>query len=274
MTDGTEGAGPMTQATQGATEATEGIFTDTPAAANDLAPPDVQLSNEQLAALSPGATMDAQSSIVTPGGGGTFETKVYSDGTVATGLGPLPDLSPAQQDAAQAAALLELDKMTAPAALTAITEPSYLIGSSVQPATQVIGDVTYTLGDIVVCAKADSGLSGDEWNALPEGERDVLIAKEVESLRAEALHAKATEAMFMKPPLADRPSGLHNTVREVEVARKLPFLVGAGFEPVTHEGCVERFMDESAEGERRVARIVADADGILCKEILTEGEES
>lgn len=31
-----------------------------------------------------------------------IETKIYTDGTSATGPGPLPDLSPAQQDAAEA----------------------------------------------------------------------------------------------------------------------------------------------------------------------------
>jgi hypothetical protein len=33
----------------------------------------------------------------------TYETKTYADGTTATGIAPLPDLSPAEQDAAQAA---------------------------------------------------------------------------------------------------------------------------------------------------------------------------
>jgi hypothetical protein len=35
----------------------------------------------------------------------TVETKHYSDGTSATGTAPLPDLSPAQQDALTAATL-------------------------------------------------------------------------------------------------------------------------------------------------------------------------
>ena len=35
---------------------------------------------------------------------GAHETKFYSDGSSATGPGPLPDLSPAQQDAQTAAA--------------------------------------------------------------------------------------------------------------------------------------------------------------------------
>ena len=49
--------------------------------------------------LFPGASHEAVAAATA-----IVETKVYPDGTSATGIAPLPDLSPAQQDAATAAA--------------------------------------------------------------------------------------------------------------------------------------------------------------------------
>ena len=46
----------------------------------------------------PLAAVFAEPAAATPGDAG-YETKTYADGTVATGIGPLPDQSPAEQDA-------------------------------------------------------------------------------------------------------------------------------------------------------------------------------
>jgi hypothetical protein len=50
-----------------------------------------------------------------------------------------------------------------------------LLGSNIHPATLLIADHEYQLGDFVREAFTVSGLSVAEWNALPETERDQLI---------------------------------------------------------------------------------------------------
>ena len=50
-----------------------------------------------------------------------------------------------------------------------------LLGSSVHPATFDINGKTYALGDIVTRAFADSGLTAENWNDLPDDTRATKI---------------------------------------------------------------------------------------------------
>ena len=51
-----------------------------------------------------------------------------------------------------------------------------LVGSSVQPATFIIGEKEVPLGDVVNAAFVESELSAEEWNALEEDLREQCIA--------------------------------------------------------------------------------------------------
>jgi hypothetical protein len=57
-------------------------------------------SSAENASQSAGTAASAGSSSVTSEGEPRVETKTYADGTTATGVAPLPDLSPAEQDEA------------------------------------------------------------------------------------------------------------------------------------------------------------------------------
>ncbi|WP_290777108.1 hypothetical protein [Hoeflea sp.] len=86
---------------------------------------------------------------------------------------------------------------TAPAASKPASEET-LIGSNTLPADIEIAEgQTVQLGAIVMKAHARSGLSVEAWNALPEDEREALLAKEVE-------HAKSA------PPVATAASQTTN----------------------------------------------------------------
>ena len=78
-----------------------------------------------------------------------------------------------------------MKKPSAPKASTKPTENETLNGSNTLPAEIELRDgVTMPLGDIVMLAHKQSGLSVDAWNALPEGERDGLLNKEIEDARS------------------------------------------------------------------------------------------
>jgi outer membrane biosynthesis protein TonB len=60
-----------------------------------------------------------------------------------------------------------------------------LLGSSILPALVVITDtVTLQLGAIVVAAHKSSGLSPDDWNALPEPEREAKLQATIDEMKA------------------------------------------------------------------------------------------
>ncbi len=65
-----------------------------------------------------------------------------------------------------------------------------LYGSDTFPAHVEIADgVTVQLGEIVAAAHSASGLSADDWNALPAEDRDGLLTAEVEKRKADAAEA-------------------------------------------------------------------------------------
>ena len=70
-----------------------------------------------------------------------------------------------------------------------------LIGSSKFDATYEIGGQTVQLGTLVLEAHKRSGVSLEEWNKLPDAERDTMIGKVLEEMQAVAAAATATTTM-------------------------------------------------------------------------------
>lgn len=260
MPASTDAAG-MVQAAQGAiANATTGIGTPTEG--------NLSGAGTQTSQVPDGAPAGRQ--LPNPPDGGAdpavvaaTETKVYSDGSSATGPGPLPDHSPAQQDEQARVDALH-DKATA-ATLADPLPPVVLTGSSVQPPVFTFENdtwkATYSLGEIVQRAATENGLPAEQWNGLDGQTREALIAAQVIKIKA----------VVENPNAVQRPNGLHNTIKELEVARVLTEIQPHEtiVEPVHHEGAVQRFIDEvineAGAIERRVMRIVADAEGKLRK---------
>lgn len=72
-----------------------------------------------------------------------------------------------------------------PKATTKPDDTDTLNGSNTLPAViEITEGVTMPLGDLVTLAHKQSGLSVDAWNALPEGERDGLLNKEIEEAKS------------------------------------------------------------------------------------------
>ena len=224
------------------------------------------------------------------------ETKVYADGSSATGPGPLPDLSPAEQADAQRMqaeqdAAAGMSALPPGFALSALPEPAshaeqaraplnivfsdkqvlnalgqpagpdILIGSSILPAHVNIPDADgefhqFQLGEIVASAHQVSGLSVGDWNALPNEDRETRLAAEI-TVRANIFRSQS----------ADRPQGLHSNLIEIELARRLSEIeTSEAFQPpIAAEGSIEHFMDEDDAGTRRLMRVVVDTDGALRK---------
>jgi len=77
-----------------------------------------------------------------------------------------------------------------PKASTKPADNQILIGTNILPAEIAISEgLSVQLGEIVAKAHERSGLSIEEWNALPEGERDALLLNEVEQVKSAALEA-------------------------------------------------------------------------------------
>lgn len=75
-----------------------------------------------------------------------------------------------------------------------------LNGSSTLPADIEIAEgQTVQLGEIVMKAHARSGLSAEAWNALPDDEREALLAKEIEHARSEAVGSAPAPAPAPAP---------------------------------------------------------------------------
>ncbi len=82
--------------------------------------------------------------------------------------------------------------------------PQVLNGSSVQPSMIDINGTEVQLGVVVGRAFTDSGLTADEWNALPEDDCEARIVAAIEAMRAE-------------PPADDKP----NEDDEQEVVQRI-----------------------------------------------------
>lgn len=88
------------------------------------------------------------------------------------------------------------EKPKAPKVATAL-----LLGSDNHPDPISINGTDHRLGDIVAAAHAASGMTADDWNALPADEREALIDEQCD-LIADGAIAPATTA----EPVADRES--------------------------------------------------------------------
>jgi hypothetical protein len=104
-----------------------------------------------------------------------------------------------------------------PKATTKPADTETLKGSNTLPAhIEITEGVTIPLGDLVMLAHKQSGLSVDAWNALPEGERDGLLNKEIEEAKS-ALAAATSDTTSSGPQTALEP--VSNPVVEVGQAQ-------------------------------------------------------
>lgn len=88
-----------------------------------------------------------------------------------------------------------------------MSKKTALLGSDILPALiLLIAGVEVQLGEVVARAHSDSGLSAEEWNELPNDDREERLAQAVEAMRAEA-QAKA-EADAAEKWLADSVEAL------------------------------------------------------------------
>lgn len=108
-------------------------------------------------------------------------------------------------DDAEAAELVAL-KLAAPYR-DADETPAALFGSSVLPALVAVGDAEIQLGDIV--RRAAGNATADDWNALPEGERDTLIEAALNAMRLEA--GRLADNSLPTPPADDAAAGVGDT---------------------------------------------------------------
>lgn len=88
-----------------------------------------------------------------------------------------------------------------------------LYGSNILPALVVISDtLTVQLGDVVAASHKQSGLSVEDWNALPALEREAKLQATIDAMRAEAAkpakpRAPAAPKKATAPKAALRPAG-------------------------------------------------------------------
>lgn len=88
------------------------------------------------------------------------------------------------------------------------TRNETLLGSSVLPAMVGIAPgKSVQLGAVVSAAHKSSGLSAEAWNALPDAEREALLWKTVEAMRAQppaSPKAHKAKAAKEQKPAADK----------------------------------------------------------------------
>lgn len=73
-----------------------------------------------------------------------------------------------------------------------------LLGSSIYPSLINVEGEQIQLGEFVRRAFSDSKLTVDEWNNLPEFERDMLIAEAIEIIRLEKKIKKKITIVYPK----------------------------------------------------------------------------
>lgn len=119
-------------------------------------------------------------------------------------------------------------------------EPAALLGSDNFENEYEIGDETVPLGDLVGGAFEKSGRSVEDWNSLPDEERDALIADELAARNNQAEYDKATEEARAK----GGPHGEQGEERE-----KAAVLCGTRQSPDVEKGhSVRRHVGRSESG--------------------------
>lgn len=79
-----------------------------------------------------------------------------------------------------------------------------LLGSSMHPATFDINGKTYALGDIVSRAFADSGLTAENWNELPDDTRATKIDIVLDGIEDGEIVLEVPAAQPVEQPAEDR----------------------------------------------------------------------
>ena len=110
-------------------------------------------------------------------------------------------------------------KNKAPKAPKATDPAAGLFGSNVQPTMVDINGTEVQLGDVVMHAFTASQLTAEEWNGLPEAEREEQIAADIEAMRAAppaekpkpTAKAELPESITLKRPhgFIDEDTGAH-----------------------------------------------------------------
>lgn len=67
-----------------------------------------------------------------------------------------------------------------------------LLGSSIQPANIHVGEGEVQLGEFVAAAHLRTGMSVNDWNELPETDRERLIAQEIQNAQVVAAGTNPT----------------------------------------------------------------------------------
>lgn len=84
------------------------------------------------------------------------------------------------------------------------TDNVVLLGSNVHPATFEINGKTYALGDIVSRAFADSGLTAENWNELPDDTRATKIDIVLDGIEDGEIVLLAPATQPVEQPAEDR----------------------------------------------------------------------
>jgi hypothetical protein len=104
-----------------------------------------------------------------------------------------------------------------------VKTPAALYGSNIHPAVFTIGSQSIQLGAFVAKAHADSGLSVDDWNGLPEADRDaridaVVVAAGGPSSLPPATTLPGAGPEGQEPPVLEAPEGSQNPPEAAEPA--------------------------------------------------------
>lgn len=120
-------------------------------------------------------------------------------------------------------------------------EPAALLGSDNFENEYEIGDETVPLGDLVGGAFEKSGRSVEDWNSLPDEERDALIADELAARNNQAEYDKATEEARAK-----KAARMENKVKK---EKKPPFYVAPGKALTSKKGILSGDTSDEVKAE-------------------------
>lgn len=116
-----------------------------------------------------------------------------------------------------------------------------LVGSNHFENQYEIGDETVPLGDLVGGAFEKSGRSVEDWNSMPDEERDALIADELAARNNQAEYDKATEAAKAK-----KAARMENKVKK---EKKPPFYVAPGKALTSKKGILSGDTSDEVKAE-------------------------
>lgn len=133
-----------------------------------------------------------------------------------------------------------------------------VIGSDKFGSEFVIGDTKLSLGDLVAAAHSDSRLSVEDWNQLPQDERDLYLQVKLEALQSAAIPKG-------DGPLKESAAAEAKAKAEAEAAAQ-----AAAEQREKQRGEARRIADESARQKAEDEKIVASRAAAKKKELDTE----